>query len=70
MYEHISNVNLDKNSKMHLNFALAKASEDMKDYNSSANFLKIGNSIRRTNFNYNINYDIEQFSLIKKNFTK
>ena len=70
MYEHVSKVNLDKNSKMHFNFALAKASEDMKDYKSSANFLKIGNSIRRTNFNYNINYDIEQFSLIKKNFTK
>ena len=70
MYEHVSKVNLDKNSKMHFNFALAKASEDMKDYKSSANFLKIGNSIRRTNFNYNINFDIEQFSLIKKNFTK
>jgi len=62
--------NLDENSKMHLYFALSKASEDIKDYKNSAKFLVIGNSLRRKNFNYNIQYDIEQFFLIKENFNK
>lgn len=61
---------LHNESKMHLYFALAKASEDIKDYKNSAEYLISGNLLRRKNFNYNINSDIQQFELIKKNFSE
>lgn len=70
MLEIYKDENLDENSKMHLCFGLAKAAEDIKDYEKSAYFLNTGNEIRRKNFNYNITYDVDQFFLIKQNFNK
>lgn len=70
MLKFIEKKNLNENSRMHFYFALAKASEDFRDYKSSAEFLIQGNTIRRKDFNYNIKDDIHQFELIKKNFSK
>ena len=70
MCDFYKNTNLGENSRMHLCFALAKASEDFKDFDNSAKFLIEGNLLRRKNFNYNINDDISQFELIKRNFNK
>jgi tetratricopeptide (TPR) repeat protein len=70
MLQYSEDKNLDENSRMHFYFALAKASEDFRDYDISAEFLIQGNLIRRKNFKYNIKEDIDQFELIKKNFNK
>ena len=63
--------NLDENnSKMQLSFALAKAYEEKNDFKSAAKVLILGNKIRRKSFDFDISFEVKQFELLKKNFSK
>lgn len=57
-----------EDSLMRLNFALAKAYEDINEYKLSGDFLIKANELRRKNFNYNISDDINQFDMLKSYF--
>jgi len=63
-------ININDISKMHLSFALAKAYEEKKDFKSSSFFLILANKIRRSNFDFNITTEINQFELFQKFFSK
>jgi Tfp pilus assembly protein PilF len=63
--------NLDENnSKMQLSFALAKAYEEKNDFKSAAKVLILANKIRRKSFDFDISFEVKQFELLKKNFSK
>ncbi len=59
---------LEYSQKIDLYFALAKAYEDVEDYELSYKFLKDANEIKRNNINYNLEKDEELFKSIKKSF--
>ena len=60
----------DKNNRISLNFALAKATEDIGDFKMSAMCLNEGNSLQRSKFkNFSIQEIEKQFSLIAKYFS-
>ena len=60
----------DKNEKMHLGFALAKAHEDLSLFKESSDYLKNSNAIRRNFFTgYNQDLETESFHLLKKTFS-
>ncbi len=51
-------------------FALAKASEDLKEYKQAFQFLSEGNGIRKKILNYDNRQDFELFREIKSSFSK
>ena len=57
-------------NKAHLGFALAKAYEDLSEYDKSFKYLKQGNNLRKKELNYDINYDKKLTSKIKEIFSK
>ena len=61
---------IDKSNKSELCFALAKAHEDIKDYNNSFKFYDLGNNYRRKTINFSISKEFNEFSKIKKIFNK
>lgn len=64
-----SNKDISNINKCHINFALAKASEDIGDLKNAFNFYKVGNSLRKQNLKYNISFDIELFNNLKKTYS-
>ena len=56
--------------KMHINFALGKAHDDIGSYSEAFSNLKKGNKIRKNLLNYNIIQDEELFKLIRTKFQK
>ncbi len=64
----IDKLDLNENQSVNLNFALAKAYEDINKIEISFKHLKRGNDTRHKNLNYNIEDDIKLFKSIKKNF--
>ncbi len=45
---------ITESEQMHLSFALAKAYEDIKDYDKSFHFIKRGNDLRKKELNYSL----------------
>ena len=58
-------LSLNDEQKCLLYFALAKANEDMGNIDTSFNYLKLGNKIKRQSINFNIKDEIELFDNIK-----
>ena len=58
------------NNKISLNFALAKAMEDIGDYNNASRYLNEGNTLQRSKFNnFSIQEVERQFSLLSEVFS-
>ena len=70
MKDKLENINLNNSQKIDLYFALAKAHEDIDDMDSSFEFLKKGNELKRSNINFDLNSEKNKFEDIKKIFTK
>jgi Tfp pilus assembly protein PilF len=54
--------------KMHLNFGLAKAYEDLKDYEKSFEFVLEGNRLKRLSYKYNTQLNVTYFNYLKETF--
>ena len=65
-----SNQNITQNQKCKINFSLAKAYEDLGDFEKAFKHLQEGNYLRKNELNYNFAKDIDFFSKIKKNHLK
>lgn len=56
--------------KMHLNFGLAKAYEDIKEYEKSFTFVLQGNRLKRASFDYETAHNEAIFNELKRSFDK
>ena len=59
-----------KNNQVHINFALGKAFDDLKEFDLAFNYFINGNKIRKELSNYNIDFDKKLFKSIKSNFKR
>ena len=59
---------LNNEEKINLYFSLAKAYEDLNQFEMSFRYLNSGNNLNKLETKYNINEDIKLFEDIKKNF--
>ena len=73
-YSKMQELYLDKNiseeQRCHINFGLAKACEDLGDYEKAFAHYSEGNVLRKKLLNYNINQDVELFKQIKSNYPR
>ncbi len=60
--------NLSEEQLCHINFGLAKACEDLGDFDQAFTHYSEGNQLRKKLLNYDINQDIELFKRIKSNY--
>ena len=65
----LSNNILTNEDKISLNFALAKAYEDLEESDKQFEFLNTGNQLKKDELNYSIEIDQERFSVLKKLFS-
>jgi len=68
MQSFLVRTDLDMTDRINLNFALAKANEDMGNHNDQFKLLEEGNHLRKKELNYSIERDIQLFSRIKEAF--
>jgi len=68
MYSFLDKNDLDMTDRINLNFALAKANEDIENHDEQFRLLEEGNRLRKKELNYSINRDIKLFSRIKEAF--
>jgi tetratricopeptide (TPR) repeat protein len=54
----------------HINFALAKASEDLEDFEQAFTHYSEGNALRKKLLNYDISQDIELFKQLRSSYPK
>ncbi len=70
----MSKLLLDKKSSneelCHINFALAKASEDLNEFELAFDYYKKGNLLRKKIIKYDIKKDVDFFNQLKNNFLK
>jgi hypothetical protein len=59
--------NIPEEQRYHINFGLAKACEDLGDYEKAFAHYSEGNALRKKLLNYNIIQDVELFKQIKSN---
>ena len=68
-YSKMRELYLDKNisdeQRCHINFGLAKAYDDLGDFEKAFTHYEEGNALRKKLLNYNINQDVELFRQIK-----
>lgn len=64
------NNKISNEQKCHINFALAKANEDLKNFSQAFQHYKQGNMLCKKILNYDIQNDIETFKQIKFNYQK
>ena len=73
-YSKMQELYLDKNiseeQRCHINFGLAKACEDLGNFEQAYNHYGEGNMLRKKLLNYNINKDKELFRQIKANYSR
>ena len=69
MISKINNLKLSNDQKINLLFAIAKAEEDMNQIEKSFKNLSLGNEIKRSSFDFNINEEIDFFNNIKNVFS-
>ena len=68
MEKKIIELKLNDYQKINLYFALAKAYEDIKDYESSFKYMKIGNDSKKSLIKYDLSDDKKTFEQLKKFF--
>ena len=56
--------------RCHINFGLAKACEDLGDFEKAFTHYSEGNALRKKLLNYDISQDVELFSQIKSNYPR
>jgi tetratricopeptide (TPR) repeat protein len=61
---------ISEEQRCHINFSLAKACEDLGDYEQAYTYYGEGNVLRKKLLNYDINRDIELFRKIKFNYSQ
>ena len=59
---------ISEEQRCHINFGLAKAYEDLKDFQQALVHYSEGNVLRKKLLNYDINQDVELFKKIKSNY--
>ena len=62
--------NISEEQRCHINFGLAKAYEDLGDFEQAYNHYGEGNMLRKKLLNYSINKDKELFRQIKTNYPR
>jgi tetratricopeptide (TPR) repeat protein len=60
--------NISEEERCHINFGLAKACEDLGDYEQAFSHYSKGNALRKKRLNYDINQDIELFKQLKSSY--
>ena len=70
MLELYLNENISKEQRCHINFGLAKAYEDIGDFERAFQHYSEGNLLRKKLLNYDINQDIELFKKLKSSYPK
>ena len=70
MQELFLNKNISEEQRCHVNFGLAKACEDLGNFERAFQHYKEGNMLRKKLLNYNINKDKELFRQIKANYSR
>ncbi len=68
MLEQYSDKNISEEQRCHINFGLAKACEDLGDFEKAFAHYSEGNMLRKKLLNYDINKDVERFRKIKSNY--
>ena len=68
MKELYINKDTSKEKLCHINFALAKACDDLGDFEQAFTHYREGNQIRKNHLNYDISQDIDLFNQLKKNY--
>ena len=73
-YSEMEKLYLDKNiseeQRCHINFGLAKACEDLGDFQQAFAHYSEGNDLRKKLLNYDINQDVELFRKIKSSYSQ
>jgi len=69
MLQLLERENLPKEDRIHLNFGLAKAHEDINDYDQAFSYLMEGNRLRREELNYETSSIRALFAKIKAAFS-
>ena len=62
--------NISEEQRCHINFGLAKASEDLEDFEQAFKHYSEGNALRNKLLNYDINQDVKLFKEIKSNYPR
>ncbi len=70
MLELYLNENISKEQRCHINFGLAKAYEDLGDFERAFQHYSEGNMLRKKLLNYDINQDLELFKKLKSSYPK
>ena len=70
MHEVYRNPHITDYDRCQICFALAKVSQDLKDYASAFKYFAEGNALRKKQLGYNINTDIELFANLKASHLK
>ena len=65
LYENISD-----EQRCHINFGLAKACEDLGDFEQAFTHYREGNALRKKLLNYDINQDVKLFKQLKSNYAR
>jgi Flp pilus assembly protein TadD len=60
--------NISEEQRCHINFGLAKACEDLGDYEQAFTHYSKGNALRKKRLNYDINQDVELFKQLKSSY--
>ena len=60
--------NVSEERLCHINFGLAKACEDLRDFQQAYAHYREGNALRKKLLNYEINQDVKLFNQIKSNY--
>ena len=68
MRELYLDANISEEQRCHINFGLAKACEDLNDFEQAFRHYSEGNALRKKLLNYDINQDVELFRQIKFNY--
>jgi Flp pilus assembly protein TadD len=61
---------ISEEQRCHINFGLAKACEDLEDFEQAFTHYSEGNALRKKLLNYDINQDIELFNQLKSSYPK
>jgi len=62
--------NISEEQRCHINFGLAKACEDLGDFEQAFSHYSEGNALRKKLLNYDVNQDVELFKQIKSNYPR
>jgi len=68
MLDKLKNLDLNNDEKINIYFAISKAEEDLNEFNSSFEYLKKGNDLKKKIIHYNVKEDKELFDKIIKVF--